>query len=300
MHDNKKEKVLVIIGPTASGKTSLSIELAKKFNGEIISADSRQIYRGLNIGTEKVTKEEMQGVPHYLIDVCEPEDVFSVQQFVDKAQEAIATITRSGKLPIIAGGTGFYIDALLYETEFPNVEPDPNLRSKLEQQPAEELYAQLQAKDPERAEAIDPNNKRRLIRALEVIEALGKVPHLREKKSRYDHLIIGIKTDDKVLKEKIENRLNQSLMNGLMQETVSLLQSGVSTERMNEFGLEYRIALEVIEGRLPGEQMKEKMLHELWKYAKRQRTWFKRNEEIEWFPLNEKEKIHTTIEKFLK
>lgn len=300
MRENKKEKVLVVLGPTASGKTTLSVELAKKFNGEIISADSRQVYRGLDIGTEKITKEEMAGISHHLIDVCDPEEIFSVQEFKDKASEAVLEIVGRGHLPIVAGGTGFYIDALLYDIPFPEVAPDPKLREKLEQETNEELFARIEKKDPERANAIDPNNTRRLIRALEVIETLGSVPPLKEKVHRYNSFIVGIETPDAVLKEKIGKRLDDALLNGLVQETIALLGTGVPPERMREFGLEYRIALDVIEGTLPGAQMRERMLRELWRYVRRQRTWFRRNKEIRWFSLLQKPEMEKLIQEFLK
>ena len=300
MGEKIKNKILVIIGPSASGKTSLSIDLAKKFNGEVISADSRQVYRGLDIGTEKIKKSKMQDIPHHLIDVCDPETVFSVQEFKDQASKAVDEIVARGNLPIIAGGTGFYINALLYDMNFPKVEPNQKYRDELETKSESDLYKIVQEKDPERAEAIDPHNKRRLIRALEVINALGKVPQLNSKTERYTSLIIGIQTSDIELKKRIEARLDDSLMNGLVQETLALLQSGVPSERINEFGLEYRVALQVIENKLGGDKMKEKMLSLLWKYVKRQRTWFKRNEDIVWLSLDEMEQIKKRVREFIK
>jgi len=264
-------------------------------------ADSiRQVYKGLDIGTEKITKKEMKEIPHHLIDVCEPEKVFSVQEFKNKASEAIREILSRNNLPIVVGGTGFYVDALLYDMKFPEVPPNKELRKRLEPQEASELYKQIEAKDPERANSIDPNNKRRLVRALEVIEELGKVPLLTPKTERYNAFIIGIYSPANMLKKRIEKRLNETLMNGLLREVSSLMASGISKERINEFGLEYRIALECIQGKISGSVMKKKMLKELWRYAKKQRTWFKRSKNIEWFELGESEKIEKSVEEFLK
>lgn len=293
------EKVLVVVGPTASGKTRLAIKLAKKFNGEIVSADSRQVYKGLDIGTEKVSKEEMQGVPHHLIDICEPKDVFSVEEFKKISSSIIKDIIRRNKLPIIAGGTGFYIDALLYNINIPKVSPDSKLREELKEKSAEELFTMLEDKDQNRADTIDPKNRRRLIRALEIVKALGKVPDIVERGGVYETLIIGIDTDDEVLGAKIESRLEKALEKGLVEEVKHLHRDGVSWKRMDEFGLEYRIAGQFIRGEIKETQMKERMLHELRQYVKRQKTWFRRNKDIQWFSLDETEKIIQRIKDFL-
>ena len=171
----EKPKILVVVGPTASGKTGLAIELAKRFNGEVISADSRQVYRGLDIGTAKTTKEEMDGVPHHLIDVADPKEVYNASDFKQGAEAAIADIVARGKLPIVAGGTFFYVDILLGRVALPDVPPNEQLRKKLEEKSAAELYQELQAKDPRRAAEIDPQNKRRVIRALEIARELDYV-----------------------------------------------------------------------------------------------------------------------------
>ena len=171
-----QQKVLVILGPTAIGKSALAVKLAKRFDGEVISADSRQVYKGLDIGTGKITKKEMGGIPHHLLDVADPKKQFSVSDFVREANHALAMIYHSGRVPIIVGGTGFYIDALTGDVSLPEVPPDKLLRAKLNKLSNEELFEILKKKDPERAETIDRHNKVRLVRALEIIEALGKVP----------------------------------------------------------------------------------------------------------------------------
>ncbi len=298
--EDKKQKILVILGPTASGKTSLSISIAKKFVGEIISADSRQVYRGLNIGTEKITEKEMDGVPHYLIDIVEPTEVFTVEQFKVMAERCIDDITLRNRLPMIVGGTGFYIDSIVKNLAIPKVPPNDELREKLNKKSAEELYEELKEKDEERAELIDEHNKRRLIRALEIIEAIGKVPKLNNSSEKYNVLSIGIQTDNSILKEKISSRLNDSLIEGLVEEVKSLLESGIGKEQMNEFGLEYKIASQFIHSDITKNEMIEKMKTELWQYAKRQRTWFKRDKNIKWFSLEERDEIEEEVSKFLE
>lgn len=296
---NKKQKVLVIVGPTASGKTSLAVMVAKKYEGEVISADSRQVYRGLDIGTEKITEKEMGGIPHHLIDVCDPKETYTVEMFKQQATDAVAHIFEKGKLPIVVGGTGWYIDALIYDHLIPPVPPNPELREALEKQTNEELLRLLSEKDPKRTETIDPHNKRRLVRALEIIDALGSVPELERKDMVYDALIIGIEADDAALKERIEKRLDRALQGGLIEETKKLHESGVSWQRMDEFGLEYRLAGRFIRGEIDEKTMREEMLRELWQYVKRQRTWFKRNQDIKWFDMDDTETILKTIDTFI-
>ncbi len=292
-------KILTIVGPTASGKTSLSIALAKRFNGEIISADSRQVYRRLDIGTEKVTPEEMQDVPHHLIDVADPQETFTVSDFVAGAKKAILDITNRDKLPILAGGSGFYIDALLYNIDIPHVPPDQQLREELEKLDTHDLFEQLIKKDPKRASTIDPHNKRRLIRALEIIEALGSVPENTHNKMIYDSCIIGIQTESEKLAERIRSRLTDTVNKGLVEEVRRLRAEGLTWERLYEFGLEYRIVADHVQGKIPESELVPKMMTALQQYAKRQMTWFKRNQDIEWFSLEEREKIEDRINDFL-
>lgn len=300
MTHSKKQKVIAIVGPTASGKTALGVSLAKRFNGEIISADSRQVYRGLDIGTEKITTHDMQGIPHYLIGICNPEDTFTVVQFKTVAQKYIRDIIKRKKLPIIVGGTGFYIDALLYDTDFPKVPPDSALRKALDHMSTEKLFEQLKKKDPVRSETIDPHNKQRLIRALEIIEHIGSVPPSKQKKNMYDAFIIGIQTEDDILKQRISERLTRAFEKGLIEEIMALVAQGVSWNRINEFGLEYRIAGKFIRDEITKETMHAEMQTELWHYVKRQRTWFKRNKEIRWFSPDDIHKIIEAVGMFLK
>lgn len=298
------KKVLVILGPTASGKSDLAVELATQFNGEVISADSRQVYTGLDIGTGKITEEEMEGVPHHLLDVAPPEKVFTVSDFKRLGEEAINQILDRGKLPIICGGTGFYIEALLGENSIPEVPPNPELREELEIKSVEELFDILSKLDPKRAETIDAKNKRRLVRAIEICIALGSVPkqvassqHLAS--SKYDVLKIGIKIEDKELRERINRRLERRIEMGMIEEAERLHKEGLSYERMRELGLEYGALADFIEQKITKQEMVARLQTEIWQYAKRQMTWFKRDKTIKWFdpkdPL-----IFKAVERFLE
>lgn len=279
----KKSKIIVIVGPTASGKSDLAVKLAKKINGEIISADSRQVYRGMDIGTGKITKKEMAGVPHHLLDVALPKKVFTVADFQRLGQRAIKKILTKGKVPIIVGGTGFYIDSLIYNTPLPNVPPNTALRKKLEKLSAKKLFAKLKKLDPRRARNINPFNKRRLIRALEIISITGKpVPKTGKQKTDFDVLKIGIKLPPQKLKQKIRARLKKRLQAGMIKEAKKLHRQKVSWQRLDNFGLEYRCASRYLRGVIKKGEMFEKLEKEIWHYAKRQMTWFKRDKEINW------------------
>jgi len=275
-------KLIAIVGPNASGKTGLSIKLAKKFNGEIVSADSRQIYKGMDIGTGKITKKEMQGIPHYLLDIASPKSRFTVAQYQKLALKAIKKIQKKIKIPFLVGGTGFYIQSVVDGIVIPEVKPDWKLRKKLEQKSAEELFSELKKLDPKRAEDIDRYNKRRLIRALEIIIKTKKpVPPIK-KASKFDVLIIGVKKDFKKLKKLIEERLQKRLKQGMIAEVQKLKRSGVSWKRLEEFGLEYKYIALYLQKKLSYQEMVEKLQKEIEHYAKRQMTWFKRDKRIKW------------------
>lgn len=279
-----KTPLIIVVGPTATGKTGLSIELAKKYNGEVISADSRQVYRELDIGTEKVTQKEMQGIPHYCIDIASPKRPFSVEQWRTRAQKAIQKIHRNKHVPIVAGGTGFYVDALVHNYTFPTVTPNAPLRNELRKKSVEELFDTLSRLDPRRAATIENKNPRRLIRAIEIAITLGKVPTLKKKESLYNAVWVGIFPGHDVLTERITSRFEHTIRRGLVQETKKLREEiGLSWKRINELGLEYRIVGEYLRGEIDKNEMREKNIRELCKYAKRQMTWLKRNPEIHWF-----------------
>jgi len=275
-------KIIVILGPTASGKSKLAIKIAKKFNGEIISADSRQVYKGLDIGTEKITKKEMNGIRHYLIDVAKPKKIYTVVQYQRAAKKILKQIFQKGKIPIICGGSGLYIDALIYDYKLPAVAPQKSLRGRLEKKSTEELFKMLQGLDPERAVDIDPRNPRRLIRALEIVLKTGRpVPKI-EKQSPYQTLKIGLKKSVSQLRRSIRQRLKKTLKKGLVEETKKLHREGLSWKRLNALGLEYRLAADYLRGLISCEEMTEQMERKIRRYAKRQMTWFKRDKDIIW------------------
>jgi tRNA dimethylallyltransferase len=294
-----KPKIIVIVGPTASGKTALSIELAKRLNGEIISADSRQVYRGLDIGTAKVTPEEMQGIPHHLIDVADPRDVYTVSEYVEDGTKAITEIIAHGNLPIIVGGTFFYIDALLGKITLPDTPPNPLLRKELEELDSTSLYALLCAKDPKYASIVDKENPRRLIRALEIIEVLGHMPQSTSE-SLYETLTLGVSIEKEVLHERIHNRILSRLEGGMVEEVKRLEAEGVTYERMQDLGLEYRYVSRYINYKIDFETMVRELDVKSRQYAKRQMTWLKRDKEIVWVDPQDIDSIAEKVRIFLQ
>ncbi len=298
-----KKKILVVLGPTASGKSDLAVRLARAYGGEIISADSRQIYKGLDIGSGKITQKEMRSVPHHLLDVANPKNarkVFTVADFKKLAEKKITEILARGNVPILCGGTGFYIQSVVDNTVLPEVPSNKSLRAKLEKQKTEKLFETLKKLDPKRAREIDAKNRPRLVRAIEIATALGKVPTLRAKKSPYDILQIGIKTDIKKLQKKIHTRLIARMKKGILGEARRLHHDGLSWKRMEQLGLEYRYLAMHLQGKISRTEMLEKIESESIKYAKRQMTWFKRDMRIKWLEIDEKKKICKTVEIFLR
>ena len=294
-----KPKILVIVGPTASGKTGLAIELAKQFNGEVVSADSRQVYRGLDIGSAKVTKEEMDGVPHHLLDLTDPKDVYNAADFKRDATKVIEDILARGKLPIICGGTFFYIDALLEKVSLPEVEPDLELRAELEEKGAPELLDILEKLDPDRAAAVEKQNPRRLIRAIEIARSLGHVPETEIKECPYEVLTIGLNVDMETHGEVLRSRIMERLDAGMTEEVERLLAEGVTHERLEKFGLEYRYLSRYLRGLLPFDEMVDELTTKSRQFAKRQLTWLKRDISILWFNRNDPT-ISAIVSAFLK
>ena len=297
----RKPKIIVVCGPTATGKTSLSVKIAQGYNGEVISADSRQVYRGMDIGTAKVTPKEMQSVPHHMIDVADPTHRYSVQEFASEAREKISEIISRGHVPIICGGTGQYIDALVFNQSFPMVPPNKTLRKKLEKLSTKELFNSLQQQDPRRAKNIDHHNKVRLIRALEIIDAVGVVPRQRVS-SPYRVLFVGLDLENELLHQRIVKRINERFeYEGMLDEARRLYSHGLSYERMEELGLEYRYMARHLQGKISYEEMVEQLTIATRQFVKRQRTWFKRNPKIHWFdPARDQDKIHAVVKNFLK
>lgn len=302
----KKEKIIVVLGPTASGKSDLAVELAKKFNGEIISADSRQVYKELDIGSGKITKKEMKNIPHYLLDVVSPKSVFTVSQFKNKSDKVIQDILKRGKTPIIAGGTGFYIQSIVDNIVLPEVKPNLKLRKELEKKSVDELAKILKKMDKNRAGEIDLKNPRRLIRAIEIATELGKVPKFSTNSNwvavggEFEVLQIGIKTDDDILKDRIASRFEKRVKAGIVKEAEGLHKNGLSWKRMNEIGLAHKYIALYLQDKMTKSEMIENSIREEWQYAKRQKTWFKRDSRIKWFELKEKNKIFESVKKFLK
>lgn len=269
------QKIIIVTGPTASGKSTYAVKLAQKIGGEIISADSRQVYRWLNIGTAKITKREMHGIRHHCLDIANPKKSFSADDFVKAATHAIDQILKRGKTPIIVGGTGFYIDALLYKNSLPNVPPNPTLRASLGCRTPKSLFAELKKLDARRAREIDSKNPRRLIRAIEIATALGKVPKLK-KTPRYDAKFIFLNPPPARLKKQIAARTAQMLRRGLVAEIKKLLARKIPRARIRELGFEYKLPLDYIDGKISKQELTQKLNTETWRYAKRQMTWFKK------------------------
>jgi tRNA dimethylallyltransferase len=294
-------KIIVVLGQTATGKSDFAVEMAKEIGGEIISADSRQVYKGMDLGTGKITKKEMKGIPHYLLDVISPSKVYTVNDFQKKALKEIDAIYKGGKVPIICGGTGFYIDAVVNSTVFPNVPPNKELRKKLSKKTAVQLFKILEKLDKARAKNIDKNNPVRLIRAIEIAKALGKVPKLSPRpglgEDKFDVLKIGLVLPSEVLKKRITTRLLSRIKKGMIKEIENLHKNGITWKRMYSFGLEYRYVSLFLQGKFSKSEMTEKLNTEIWHFAKRQSTWFKRDKSILWIdPRNITEKAKAILE----
>jgi len=296
-----KSKVIVILGQTSTGKSDLAVRLAQKIGGEIISADSRQVYKGLNIGTGKITKKEMKGIPHHLLDVANPKrparrgGKFTVVEYQKLAISAMADIVKRNKIPIICGGTGFYIDTITKGIIFPEVPPNLKLRKILEKKSVKKLFQILKKLDPRRANNIDKNNKVRLIRSIEIVKTLGKVPVTKATPLPYKFIKIGLYLSSDKLKKKIEKRLLARMKIGMLNEAKRLHKQGLSYSRMEELGLEYRFMALHLQNKITKEEMLKRLNSEIYKYAKRQMTWFKRDKKIKWFEASKKINCDTII-----
>ncbi len=274
-----KPKVLVILGPTASGKTSLGVKLASKLKGEIISADSRQVFRGMDIGTGKDLGEYGK-IPYHLIDVANPEEEFNLAKYQKLAGKAIKDILSRGKLPIIVGGTGLYLQAIVDGYDLDKNVPDPKRRAELTAMSVSELYKILEKEKPEFANSInnsDKNNPRRLIRYIEIMESGVTPKKISKKTTPYDFLLLGLQQDDEVMRARIIKRLKDRLDNeNMIGEIESLIDNGVSLSRLNDFGLEYRHIAWYLQDKLTYDEMVERLGIAIYRFAKRQKTWFKR------------------------
>jgi len=296
-NQQKNPKIIVIVGTNTSGKSTLAVFLARKFGGEVISADSRQVYKGFNLSAGKINKMEMRSIRHHLLDVASPKRTFTVAQYQKLARQAVLKIWRGHKLPIICGGNGFYIQAVLDGIVLPEVKPNFKLRTILQKKSASALFQILKTKDPVRAKTIDSKNPRRLIRALEIIAAVGKVPKPKTNPLAAQVLMLGIKKDKSVLRKLIEQRLIKRLRLGMLREIKSLHAHGLSWRRLESFGLEYRYCALLLQKRISKEQFKNELVRAISKYAKRQITWFKKDKRIHW--LKNKRQAEKLVKEFL-
>ena len=286
-----KPKVIVIVGPTASGKTALSIELAKKINGEIVSCDSMQIYKDMDIGSAKPSIEETQGIKHYMIDIANPDERFSVAEYKKQAEIAIDEILSKGKTPIVVGGTGLYADSLIYGIEYPEIKFDEKYRESLEKQAEtkdglKDLYNKAKEIDEQAIQKISENDKKRIIRILEIYHQTGKTKTELEIESRknevkYDYKVFAINMDRQILYERINKRVDIMIENGLIEEVENLLKkySGFPTAMQ---GLGYKEVVQFLNKELTKQEMIDKIKQETRRYAKRQLTWFRKNKETIW------------------
>lgn len=300
-----KEPVIAIVGPTAVGKTSLSVEIAKKFNGEVISGDSMQIYQGMDIGTAKVTKAEQEGIPHHMLDIKSPHERFSVADFQTQVKKHIDQINVKNKLPIIAGGTGLYINAALYNYQFPEEKRDDTWQAQIEQDIQRDgimsVYQRLEQIDPEQAAKIHPNNERRVIRALEVYERTGLTMSETHKNqtnvSAYHPILIGLEMDREVLYERINHRVDLMITQGLVDEVTGFYQQGLEgTQSMKAIG--YKEFIPYLKGEYSLEDAIELLKRNSRRYAKRQYTWFKNKMDVNWYaitPDNKNEKFEIIL-----
>ncbi|UOQ42978.1 tRNA (adenosine(37)-N6)-dimethylallyltransferase MiaA [Halobacillus salinarum] len=299
-----KPAVVSVVGPTAVGKSKLGVEIAKAFDGEVISGDSMQIYKGMDIGTAKVTNEEMEGVPHHMINIKRPDEPFSVAEFQKMVQALIYDISARGKLPVLVGGTGLYIQATLYNFNFSNQPKDTRIVEKLEKDwdtyGPEVMYDRLIEVDPRQAERIHPNNKRRVIRALEVFESTGKVMSDYQEDqaaaSPFHPLLIGLEMEREALYERINRRVEEMMENGLLEEVKALYEKGLE-EAQSMKAIGYKEFIPYFKGEYPLDEAVELLKRNSRRYAKRQYTYFKNKMDVRWYEVTEKNYVNefTTI-----
>ena len=301
----QKQKVVVIGGPTASGKTDLSIRLAKKINGEIVSADSMQIYKEMNIGTAKPDEDERQGIKHYMMDIINPDERYSVADYKRQAKIAIQEIINKGKTPIVVGGTGLYIDSLIYEIEYVDIQTDLEYRKQLEERVEKEglqkLYEEAKKIDECAMEKISPNDKKRILRVLEIYKQTGKTKTQLDKQSRkdvqYDYKVFAINMNREILYNRINKRVDIMIQKGLIDEVKQIYNKyKMFPTAMQALG--YKEVVYYLEDKITKEEMIEKIKQESRRYAKRQLTWFRKNKQTIW--LNGQESIETNINRILE
>lgn len=302
-----QRKIIVIAGPTAAGKTEYAVRTAEELGGEIVSCDSMQLYRYMDIGSASPTKEELARVPHHLVSVLDPKDPCSAARYQEMAKQAIDDIFERGRIPIVAGGTGLYLDALLYDMDFAVVKGDPAFRKEMkelaEREGKEVLYSRLQEADPKAAERIHPNNVKRVIRALEAaelgsgIEDIGRAG--RQKTKDYDAVLIGLSRDRAELYERINSRVEKMKESGLVDEVKTLLSMGLTEDDISMKGIGYKEIIEYIEGKTDLETALDNVAKNSRHYAKRQMTWFRRYEDMKWFDLSSYDSSDKALEDIL-
>jgi tRNA dimethylallyltransferase len=306
---SSKPVVPVLVGPTASGKTSLSIRLAKTLHGEIVSADSMQIYQKMDVGTAKPTEQEKQGIAHHLIDCVPPDQSFSVADYKEKALAAIQDILGRSRLPIVVGGTGLYINALTQKWGFPEIKTDPEVRKRLESEydshTPEEMHEKLRRIDPKAAEKIHPHNKKRVLRALEVYETTGKTKTYWENQVRqidlpYTYVLMGIRMPRPRLYERIDERVDVMIQSGLVEEVASLLDQGYDPSLVSMQALGYKEIIPYLEGTSTLEEQIRILKRDTRHFAKRQLTWFRKNPDIHWFDVDEAADIDDVADRMIK
>ena len=296
------ENLIIITGPTGIGKTELSLELAKKYKGEIISCDSMQIYKKLNIGTAKIDLTETS-IPHYMIDIVEPSDNFTVADFKNSAKKIITDINKRGGLPFLVGGTGLYINSLVYNLDFTETEPDYEYREKLinllEKEGSEFLYKKLKKNDISMAEKIHQNNGQRIIRALEILKSGNKKgDNFREKNNSYNLIYLGLNMDRTKLYEKINQRVDKMVDLGLVDEVKNLLDEGLDKNSQSLKAIGYKEVISYLDGEIDFDEMVDLIKKNSRHYAKRQLTWFRRDDRIKWFD-RESDRILSDIESYI-
>lgn len=290
-----KEPVIIMVGPTAVGKTDLSIEIASKIEGEIVSADSMQIYKYMNIGSAKPTQEEIKNIPHYLIDEIDPSKPFSVSDYQELAKKYIKQIIQKGKIPILAGGTGLYVNSILFDMDFSSMPSDHTFRKNLEKEAElygnEKLHNRLKNIDINLAERIHPNNVKKVIRAIEVYERTGEIIKNFEESfipnQEYQYILIGLTRDREELYDRINKRVDILIDKGLIEEVEELLKKGLTEKNISMKGIGYKEVIGYLHGEYDIEQAIWLIKRNTRRYAKRQLTWFKRYNEIKWYNLSE-------------
>ena len=302
-------KIIVIVGPTAVGKTYISVELAKKLNTEIISADSMQIYKGMNIGTAKITEEEKQGIIHHMIDIINPDEEYSVSEFKYDAEKIIDRLLSENRIPIIVGGSGLYVNSLIYDLDFGNTKSNKKLREYYtyyyKEHGEDALYDKLLKIDPVAAEKIHKNNIKRIIRALEVYDITGvKFSELntdiRKKSNKYDCILIGLSMERKVLYERINQRVDEMLSKGLVDEVNSLIKKGYRKNLVSMRGIGYKEIIEYLEGNTDYEEAVNTLKQNTRRFAKRQYTWFLKDENVKWFSVDNPSEIDKTLDSIIE